>query len=61
MRRGHHHHLAGIARVGEDLLVTGHAGVEADLADGSSAGTDGATLEARAILQQEDGFGALAY
>ncbi len=31
-RMGHHHHLAGVGRVGGDLLVAGHAGVEDDLA-----------------------------
>ena len=29
---GHHHHLAGVRGVGEHLLVTGHAGVDHDLA-----------------------------
>src|ERR1051326_8746957 len=31
LRMRHHHHLAAVRRVGDDLLVTGDAGVEHDL------------------------------
>ena len=34
---GHDHHLAGVGGVGADLLVTGHAGVEDDLAGGGGS------------------------
>jgi len=38
MREGESDDLPGIGRVGEDLLVARHRGVEADLADGGAGG-----------------------
>ena len=35
VRRGHHHHLAGIGRIGEHLLIAGHGGVEDELPGGN--------------------------
>ncbi len=51
LRVGHRHDLAAIARIGEDLLVAGHRGVEADFAvdfaigADRGAGVDGAIFE----------------
>ncbi len=51
VRHRHRDDLAGVARVGQDLLVAGHRGVEAQLAGGLAvrtardAGKDGAVLE----------------
>jgi hypothetical protein len=33
MRKGEGDELSGIGRIGEDLLITGHCGIEADFAD----------------------------
>ncbi len=46
MREGEGDDLPGIGRIGQDLLVAGHGGVEADLARGMADGADAAALEA---------------
>jgi hypothetical protein len=38
---GHGYHLAGIGRVGQHFLVSGHGGVENDLARGFSGAGEG--------------------
>ncbi|MGY3440263.1 hypothetical protein ACVW17_000264 [Bradyrhizobium sp. USDA 4473] len=40
VREGEGDDLAGIRRIGEDLLIAGHRGVEADLADGVAFGAE---------------------
>ena len=61
VRRGHGHDLTRIARVAEDLLITGHAGIETDLAHCDPRCTDRSTPKKRSIGEQQDGFRALAY
>ena len=61
MREGEGDDLAGIGRVGQRLLVAGHAGVEADLAHGrgrSGMRAEAAAPEHRSIGQHERGGGA---
>jgi hypothetical protein len=55
VRCGLHHDLAGVAGVGEGLLVAGHAGGEDRLAEGAAAGSVGAALEAAAVFEHEHG------
>ena len=45
--------LAGIGRVGEDLLITRHGGVEAHLADRMSGGTQSEALESGPVGQNQ--------
>ncbi len=40
MRKGEGDDLPGIGRIGENLLIAGHRGVEADLADGMADGAE---------------------
>ena len=47
MREGEGDDLPGIGRVGEDLLIAGHGGVEADLADRVAGGAAARSLRAR--------------
>ncbi len=47
--------LTGVGRVGQDLLVTGHGGVEHHLADGLTRGTDGDAMEQTAVFQCQQG------
>ena len=51
---GHHHDLPSIGRVGEDLLVARHCGVEDDLAGGLADGAEGLAAEHAAVAQDED-------
>src|SRR5690625_263718 len=44
VRIGHHHHLTVVARIGKDLLVAGHAGVEAELPAGGALNSDGCSV-----------------
>jgi hypothetical protein len=53
MGEGEGDDLAGIGGVGQDLLVAGHGGVEADLAGGVTDGADAAALEARAVREDQ--------
>jgi hypothetical protein len=55
VREGEGDDLAGIGGIGEDLLVAGHRRVEADLARGVADGADAVALEARAIVQDQEG------
>ena len=45
--------LAGIGRIGEDFLVAGHRGVEADLADGVAGGAKAKAFEHGTVGQHE--------
>ena len=59
VRVGERDHLAGVRRVGDDLLVTRKNGVEDDLAGGDAArrlGTDGLTLECRPVGEHDQRF-----
>jgi hypothetical protein len=62
VRCGLHHDLPGVRRVGQGLLVAGHAGREDDLAEGAPARAVGLTRESSPVLEDEDGggFGAEA-
>src|SRR6185295_4069825 len=55
VRGGHHDDLAVVRRVGERLLVAGHAGVEHRHAEGLPHGPVGAAAEGAAVLQDEYG------
>jgi hypothetical protein len=48
--------LAGVGRIGEDLLVSGHRGVEAHFAEGLAEGAEARPPEDRAVLQDQHGF-----
>ena len=48
--------LAGVGGIGEDLLITGHGGVEHHLADGDALGTDGFSVEHAAIGEGQQGW-----
>jgi len=45
MRESEGDDLPGIGGIGEDLLVAGHRGVEADFADGMAGGAEARSLE----------------
>ncbi len=47
MREGEGDDLPGIGGVGEDLLIAGHGGIEADLADRAAGGAQAHSLPAR--------------
>ncbi len=49
MRKGESDELAGIGGIGENLLITGHRGVEADLADRLAFRAEAKTLQHGAI------------
>ena len=51
MGEGEGDDLAGVGGVGQDLLVAGHRGVEADLARGVADRADAAPFEARAVAR----------
>ena len=48
---GHGDDLAAVARVGEDFLVAGHGGIEADFAVDFADGAEGLSGEDRAVFQ----------
>jgi hypothetical protein len=50
----HRHDLTVVAGVREDLLVTGHRGVEHDLADGLAVGAEGVAVVDGAVLEGEE-------
>src|SRR5436853_398270 len=54
MRKREGDELPGIGGIGEDFLVTGHGGVETDLADGVAFGAEAKTLEHRAIGKHQE-------
>jgi hypothetical protein len=49
--------LPAVARVGQDLLVTGDCGVEHHLAERMAGSTDRTAAKDRAIRERKDGFG----
>ena len=53
LRVGHRHDLTVIARVGQDLLVAGHARVEDDLAVDFAPGAEGPAREHRAVFERQ--------
>ncbi len=53
MGKGEGDDLAGIGRIGEDLLIAGHGGVEADFADGMAGRAEANTFEHGAVGQNE--------
>src|SRR5690606_2843672 len=55
LRGGHHDDLAVVRRVGEGLLVAGHAGGEHRFAEGLPHSPVGAAAEDPAVLQDEYG------
>jgi hypothetical protein len=48
--------LARVGRIGEDLLVSGHRGVEAHFPEGLAEGAEAPPPEDRAVLQDQHGF-----
>ena len=54
MREGEGDQLPGIGGIGEDLLITGHRGVEADLADGVAFRAEAKTLQHGTIGKHEE-------
>src|SRR5690606_22883225 len=54
VRGRHDDDLPCVARVGEGLLVSGHAGGEHRLAEGAAAGAVGAARVPAAVLEHED-------
>ncbi len=54
MREGEGDDLPGIRRVGEDLLIAGHRGVEADLAGGGAGGAEAEAFQDRAVRQYQN-------
>ena len=51
MRIGQGHYLATVGRVGQDLLVTGHGGIEHHLADRLPVRTNGSAVEHTAVFE----------
>ena len=54
MRRGHRHDLARVRRVGQDLLVAGHPGVEDGLAERLALGAEPRSPEDGAVLEGQE-------
>ena len=50
-RVGHHDHLIRVRRIGHDLLIPHHRGIEDDLVDGLAVGTETVSVELAAVLQ----------
>ena len=55
MREGEGDDLPGIGGVGEDFLVAGHRGVEADFADRVAGGAEAEAFENGAVGEHEEG------
>ena len=53
MREGEGDDLSGIGRVGQDFLIAGHGGVEADFAHGNAGGARALALDHRPVGQNE--------
>ena len=53
MGEGEGHDLGGVGRIGEDLLVAGHRGVEADFADRRADGADAVALDHVAVGERQ--------
>ena len=54
MREGEGDELAGIGGIGEDLLVTGHRGIEADFADRVAFGAEAEAFQHGAVGQHQE-------
>ena len=54
-RIGHGDDLAGVGGIGEDLLISGHRGVENDLALTGAGAAEDTACQDRAILEGEFG------
>jgi hypothetical protein len=52
---GHRDDLTRVTRIRENLLVTGHTGIETHFAHCNPLGTAAFTFKARSIVQQQDG------
>ena len=59
VRIGHGDDLARVGRIGEDLLVAAHGGIEDDLPGRLAGGAEGAPLEDQAVLQGKGSPGAI--
>jgi hypothetical protein len=57
MRKCEGDDLPGVRRIGDDLLVAGHRGIEADFADRMAGGPDAFAPENRAVSQHQRGRG----
>ena len=55
MRESKHHDLPGIGRIGEDFLISGHRGVEANLAGRLSSRSNAVARDNQAIGQNDGG------
>jgi hypothetical protein len=55
MREGEGDDLPRIGGIGQDLLIAGHRGVEADLANGFACRTEAETFEHGAVGQHQEG------
>jgi len=53
VRVGQTDNLAGVARVGEDFLVSGEAGIENDFAAAARDGAGGAAVKEAPVFQRE--------
>jgi len=54
MRKGEGDDLAGIGRIGQDLLVAGHRGVEAHLTHGMAGGAEAEAFQHRSVGEHEE-------
>ena len=54
VRVSHRHDLPAIRRIGQDLLITGHRGVEANFADARAGGAKGFAFESSAVFESEE-------
>src|SRR6516162_2250567 len=54
MRKGEGNDLPGIGRIGENLLIAGHRGVEADLAHGIAGGAEAEPFEYGAVGKDKE-------
>ena len=55
MREGEGDDLAGIAGIGQDLLIPGHRGIEAYLADRGARGTQSSAPQHRPVGKNQNG------
>ena len=53
-RAGKHHKLSRIARIGENLLISAHAGVENHLSDCIRLGSERNPVEDRAVFERQE-------
>ncbi len=52
---GGDHNLAEIRWIGENLLIAGHAGVEANFAESGAGNPDGFSVKDRPVGEQQEG------